>query len=472
MAAAVNSFYGVDGNASRISEKVVAANNLRNDIEERNKTGFTDDPIAWLENIFIKAHERDQLGDLEKDITYNNARAKDAYELRSLAIPSITAQQALAKAKFDAAQTQSDVADASTAYAKVNTQHAATTFAHAVSTVATEGEAASREMALAKEKYTVQLQAILNADTAAKYSFQVVQLMENLEERQELVGVSLRRAEANLDLPKGTLLYNTYKALSTDEKAYYMGAAVGRLGFSPGQAGAATTRVMGKNLPVMGPDAPAINKALLQLNQKWRDDALLDPKMKEITTPEGRDGFIAEFINKKWKYAEDNPESNPGENPFPAISPQALDKATGGALSKSPVGKILQPYINSGATVTAEQVISDIHKTAISQDIDPYTESKMIFDYYTANIRARNQGIPFQLYGVDPKPQYIYQTKGTPYLTFTGGLGINPLNEPGRRVNLLNFDDIRRMTIHTHNAETIQRGADERSFQQQKSGIY
>lgn len=482
----MNSLVGIEGNNSRLAEKVgqfhqkndefiamnEASQTLRASVEhdaaalrEEQSVGFFDDPIRWMEGIFkipqmqetveagmneIKVADN-QLGTMklgieavQNDINESIAVGKDATEARSKALPSITAQQAAATNALTAAKATEASAKADKELAQQSAAFTGQKFAQVVTAENAEHTAATLAQQRAELEWRSGIQALAKADSDAKAKLMIVDMMTKMQDNQQ-VGSMLRLFETRMGMPVGSMTLSRYKALPDKGKEFVFGQAAGFIGATPGDAffnmrDAAQTGIQ------PGPAISAQTDKMLRDMKAFVQSEQVKPNVQQELAGKNKDqqrAIMVEKVNQRYMDLQTNPQKDANVNPFYEIAPSTLALHSPG-IAQSKVGKILQPMITGTSAPSTDQIIATLKTGAANPD----EAAKMISQYYQLNTKVKNAVTDFQSFGARPTDSYFYNYR-LPGPIFTGSVG---------RVDLTNETEVKNMLIKQEKSKRITEG--------------
>lgn len=366
------------------------------EIQALNSPG---DPLNWLTNQFILPGkvaaynaQATELNALQNTLDNAIATSEAINTFAAKAVPSITANQAKAKADKAGAIVDIAKANADEQLAKINVDFSVHKMANDISIANQTLDMTKIQQQENHMKYQSQINAINLADTHANRMLKAAQLLETIEKTKGL-DVVLKNYDRVMGHPDGTTNRFMFERFSDARKQDMVAIGAGSLGADP-FAGMLTYYA---NRP--GPGASPETSRLMGFLREKSEVVQLEQKVQgtdEKQKPAAIAGRLRTIINDEILSA------NKQGSLFYELTPAAV-LATNRISPDSIVAKNLEPFTKTGQTVPTAMVVQAI-ATAIP---NPVEAGAAIAQYYRANIDIRNASMNTSLIGIKLPTSYV-----------------------------------------------------------------
>lgn len=401
--------FGVRGNADRIAEKAVQAQQLNDDadkslaaIQEKQSVNIFDHPLDWIVNqIDLPSMTREynviakRVNGLESEINQNIAAASAATSIVQQTIPTITAQQAQASGKLAEATAVKNSEELAKQRAETDALFSAKRFASIAAIENSASQKSARDIEIAKVEWNAKVAAIQNASTAAERKLRVAALAESLLDKIQLQSM-LDSYDAITGRPNGTTSIAAFNRMRSDMRENIIGIGSGSGGFDPGSAyGNLEDAQLGPKFPEQNRNYVRYLAGLKNKIQTQDQKYLTFPKAEE------KAAYVRSKINEEVTRMQNDPDYQIRSNPFHEISPKYMF-AKNPALAESVVGDIMKPFTSTDTPPDTDTVIATFRK-AIP---DPKLAAQAIAQWYTINVMARDDIMNFSILGIKSNGTY------------------------------------------------------------------
>lgn len=379
----------------------------RDRINKLHSTSLLDDPIAYMLNAMELPGATSDYNTVVDKINSNQTAidegiqsARNAGDLNSKGIPTITASMAAANANVAVADAAKQKAQADIRLAATNVDFANKKLSSDMAFVNATNATTHLEMENERLKYEAMANAIRFADTHAVRLESAAKLLYDLADKKAL-DVLLHQYDRNIGNPDGTTNRQLFNRLPSAERENIAAIGAGSAGTSPYEAL--------KNIKRVGPQlSPETGRLLTFLSDKEAvipRDPLVDPKINE------------QRIAKKLREDVEKEMANPSQSKIFSEMPPAKMIAANAIPHGSKLEQILLPLSKVEGPVPTNTVIS----TIIKEYDNPNEAAAVVAAYYKSNVELRNKSLNLGLVGMKAPDSYL--VPATSFLT-TSGIGM------------------------------------------------